>query len=303
MKAVLIALAVIMLLAWINVRLQKRPLVDPLLEELAKPLATVRELRARTRALDRPAILVHSSDKSSTSFFGGAPPAFAGFAWPVCNGRPLSFLACIDLAGLPAGHGVDWLPSSGRLLFFYDMEKQPWGALADRGGWKVLHVPASVAFTGDAPVPAALAAEWRVPRRHIEFVAAGLPPCWESPELEALKLSGDDVETFFDMRSSIYGHHPHHQIGGYPDPIQNPEMDEDCELARQGVDSDTIDYEDPRLKELTKGAADWSLLFQIDTDDDLDLMWGDCGMLYFWIRREDAKQLKFDAAWLILQCS
>ena len=29
-------------------------------------------------------------------------------------------------------------------------------------------------------------------------------------------------------------------------------------------------------------------LLQIDTDDSLDMMWADGGLLYFWIREEDA---------------
>ena len=31
-------------------------------------------------------------------------------------------------------------------------------------------------------------------------------------------------------------------------------------------------------------------------------MWGDFGMIYFWIRESDARAGRFDNAWLILQC-
>ncbi|MCX6878962.1 MAG: DUF1963 domain-containing protein [Verrucomicrobia bacterium] len=50
------------------------------------------------------------------------------------------------------------------------------------------------------------------------------------------------------------------------------------------------------------GTPHWSLLFQMDTDDDLKIMWGDAGMIYFWVRRDDARKLKFDNTWVILQC-
>jgi uncharacterized protein YwqG len=32
-------------------------------------------------------------------------------------------------------------------------------------------------------------------------------------------------------------------------------------------------------------------------------MWGDCGMLYFWIRRDDLARRDFSGAWVVLQCT
>jgi uncharacterized protein YwqG len=40
----------------------------------------------------------------------------------------------------------------------------------------------------------------------------------------------------------------------------------------------------------------------MDTDDDLNVMWGDAGMIYFWVRWDDARKRKFDNTWVILQC-
>jgi len=53
---------------------------------------------------------------------------------------------------------------------------------------------------------------------------------------------------------------------------------------------------------LKPGAANWHLLLQFDTDDDLGLMWGDGGRLYFWVEAEAGRDGRFDNAWLILQC-
>ena len=33
-----------------------------------------------------------------------------------------------------------------------------------------------------------------------------------------------------------------------------------------------------------------------------DVMWGDAGIIYFWIRESDARARRFDASWVILQC-
>ena len=48
----------------------------------------------------------------------------------------------------------------------------------------------------------------------------------------------------------------------------------------------------------------WMLLLQLDTIecDDFELMFGDCGHIYFYITKEDLKARRFDNIWLILQC-
>jgi uncharacterized protein YwqG len=43
------------------------------------------------------------------------------------------------------------------------------------------------------------------------------------------------------------------------------------------------------------------LLLQVDSDD-VGMMWGDGGRLYFWIREQDARRADFSNVWMILQC-
>lgn len=62
------------------------------------------------------------------------------------------------------------------------------------------------------------------------------------------------------------------------------------------------DPSDAELKELSEGAKDWRLLLQFDSDDDLKVMWGDAGIIYFWIREQDARAGRFERAWVVLQC-
>ena len=38
------------------------------------------------------------------------------------------------------------------------------------------------------------------------------------------------------------------------------------------------------------------------TGDGFELMFGDCGRVYFCIRKEDLAARRFDRVWLILQC-
>jgi len=81
-------------------------------------------------------------------------------------------------------------------------------------------------------------------------------------------------------------------------------MELESQLVSNGLYcGDETGYNDPRAAALAEGAADWVLLLQVDTDDDAGMMWGDCGLIYFWIRREDLARRDFSNVWMILQCN
>ena len=102
----------------------------------------MRDVAALSGSLAAPALHVIRVDAPSRSYFGGSPQLPPGVAWPEREGAPLGFLARLSLAELQRTSPVSWLPGSGALLFFYDMEEQPWGFdPKDRGGFAVLHVP------------------------------------------------------------------------------------------------------------------------------------------------------------------
>jgi len=46
------------------------------------------------------------------------------------------------------------------------------------------------------------------------------------------------------------------------------------------------------------------LLCQISSfdEDGAELMFGDCGLIYFSIKKEDLEKKNFDNIWLVLQC-
>jgi uncharacterized protein YwqG len=93
---------------------------------------------------------------------------------------------------------------------------------------------------------------------------------------------------------------PVHRLGGVPHEIQNP-MEAECELVRRGEDPHALPY--ARQEEVAGEAkARWRLLLQVDSDDAAGLMWGDAGMLYYWIRDDDLAARRFDRAWCVMQC-
>lgn len=81
-------------------------------------------------------------------------------------------------------------------------------------------------------------------------------------------------------------------------------MYEECQLAANGIYCGSPEgRQDPRVPVLMEGADQWKLLVQVDSDDGAGMMWGDMGRLYFWIRREDPAEARFDRVWMVLQCS
>ena len=103
-----------------------------------KAAEPVRDVGLLVTPLARPAVQVLLTPKVCTSWFLGDPRLDAGVAWPETDGRRLEFLACVDLAELAAVQAIPWLPTTGSLSFFYDMEKQPWGFdPKDRGSWGI----------------------------------------------------------------------------------------------------------------------------------------------------------------------
>ena len=89
---------------------------------------------------------------------------------------------------------------------------------------------------------------------------------------------------------------------GYPDVIQSS-MEEQCAAITKGFIGG-IDSPKKYREEVIKDSKDWILLFQMDTVEtsDYELMFGDSGHIYFWIKKEDLKNKNFDNIWLILQC-
>jgi uncharacterized protein YwqG len=251
-----------------------------------------------------PAVQVEKIEAPSYSHFGGVPNLPSGVQWPEHEGRQLEFLARLSLGEIQEKCSIDWLPPTGSLLFFYDMVNQPWGYdPKSRGSVAVLHVP-------DLPhkdLPKEYDSDGRpssLPHVNIGFRQIAVAPNWDHPAIRALDLSVEEADILSEIEEAAFGSKPRHQIIGYASPIQGDDMDLECQLVTNGLYcGDSSGYNDPRAASLAPAAKNWKLLFQFDSDDDLDIMWGDCGMVYFWVEEQRAAVGDFSNAWLILQCS
>jgi uncharacterized protein YwqG len=239
------------------------------------------------------------------SKIGGLPHLPASLEWPQWKGERLAFLAQVALAELPRPAPLAELPTEGMLYFFYDPGQSTWGFdPADRGSWRVLYAPAAAGAPREAP--ADLPREAIHPEKRVRFRPIDSYPGWERLQVPAglpLDESGPLIDAAYAAKSAAYGELPQHQVGGYPSPQQGDEMELECQLASHGVYcGDPSGYDDPRVEGLRAGASQWTLLLQLDSDEDVAMMWGDLGMLYFWIRSADLERRDFSGVWMVLQC-
>ena len=226
---------------------------------------------------------------------------------------PLSFIAQINLANAWRAGPLDPdFPKSGLLSIFYDALEQPWGfgPADDHIGSIVLFHATDAAPLARREPPAELAAV----KRYVPFAplichahACLTPIPRDTAQFRSLNLRREAADAYSEWWSkdgNMYGSGDGadwkcHRVGGWPTPIQS-DMQSECALVAAGFQqSDALR---PETETVRATAGEWLLLAQIGTDEGAQMMWGDSGQLYLWIRREDLVAREFDAARLILQC-
>lgn len=270
---------------------------------------TLKQLRRNSIRLS---IQGDAKTQRGSSHFGGVPDVPQGFSWPYyetdtrrdaeVKPRPLAFLAQIDCAALPKTDGEDALPQTGILSFFYELDSMKWGFDPKDAGCARVFWFEDAESLSPADFPEELAATSRFPAIHIDMCVKEDYPDYE--DLSELV----DLEDYTAAIQRLEIERPAYcsKLLGWPDIIQN-NMTVQCELVNRGyymgngLDEIPQDILDAAFR---NSAQDWLLLFQLDTveHNDFELMFGDCGRIYFYIRREDLKRRRFDRIWLILQC-
>lgn len=246
--------------------------------------------------------------------FGGAPDVPAGFVWPTfetatygddeVKARPLAFLAQFNCAQLAPLDRDGLLPRAGLLSFFYELDSQRWGFdPADAGCARVCWFE-DLSGLKRAEFPAGLGEDFRLPALGIRLSGEISLPEWE--DFSRLYSGETDWDSLEEARAALGADLPDNcsKLLGWPDIIQS-NMTQECELVSRGYYLGST-WEQIPQKDVEEAAAvtDWRLLFQLDTveHEGFELMFGDCGRLYFYIREADLRARRFDRVWLILQC-
>jgi uncharacterized protein YwqG len=266
------------------------------------PNSIKQQVRKSLRMVSEPVDL--STLRLGESRIGGRPDVPDSFEWPTFENLPLSFIAQIDLASIDR-NAVDLdLPSFGSLLFFYDCEQRTWGfAPRDRGSAAVIFATCSSTQLKRVELPNGISRMGVFKCCSVDFRQALNFPSVDSLFYEP-GLSEVEVQQLFcfqdEQRKIDSG--SFHRLGGHADCVQYS-MELECALVNNGLYcGDSSGYSDPRRTEIETEANEWRLLLQIDSDDSANMMWGDVGTLYFWIRKSDLATRSFDRSWLIFQC-
>lgn len=243
---------------------------------------------------------------------GGVPYRPLGAPWPHAtqpDGRPLVFLAQLNLAELnPGGVALPDVPTEGIVQFFilndemYGAEAEPYMSLnGAQKHYRVLYWPEVVqdvaALDSFVPAPEAGTADDLVladmleeqlphdPTRETALVGLADREPVSGADDNASRLLGTDIwnttagqpDGASDLAHVLYDLAAvGHKLGGYPNFTQS----------------------DPRGPE----ESDLILLFQLDSEDALGLMWGDCGTANFFIRPDDLAARDFSRVAMHWDC-
>ena len=250
--------------------------------------------------------------KLGDSKFGGKPHLPKDFVWPYFTGtnfdnetksRPLAFLAQINLQDAKKFDKDNVLPSEGMLYFFYEMCTMTWGFDPnDKDATKVFYVKDKELFETD--FPSDLDEKYIVPEKAIDFECEKSLPAFEEYS-ETIDCDADWDE--YDEQVALFGVDPAvepdqcFKLLGYANIIQNSILEE-CEAVSRGIDcGEPLDLPKKVQKDINEKSKDWILLAQFGTISE-ELMFGDCGCLYIYIRKQDLKNLDFSKIHFSLQC-
>ncbi|MCI8388854.1 MAG: DUF1963 domain-containing protein [Clostridiales bacterium] len=255
---------------------------------------------------------------TSHSYFGGEPELPRGFEFPKfecatyeddeVKPRYLAFIAQIDCAEASKFDTDGLLPTHGILSFFYEIESMCWGFDPnDADSSRVFYFENTDELV-TTPLPDGICEYAHFPKLGISFKSELSLPDYSDFITKHRDLDCCDV--YDERRAELGWDYPDniHKLLGWADIIQD-NMTLECELVTRGYYLGNPDGWKKVKPEDRKYADEhsideWVLLFQLDTveSDGFELMFGDCGRLYYCIRRDDLIAKRFDKCWLISQC-
>lgn len=240
----------------------------------------------------------NSNIELGKSKFGGVPDLPKNVEWfKEKNGKSLSFIAQLNLSEIKNLESSISLPKNGIIYFFYSSEQESWGSdYNDKDKFKVYYSN-DLNNLEKKQIPSDFSEFGIYKSCELTFSNSYSLPSWDN-DFVSKELNREEK----DIYDLITYPQVNHKIFGYSNNIQG-EMELECELVTKGLYyEDYRAFDSQKKEEFERKEKEWKLLLQIDSDDKTEMMWGDSGRLYFWIKQKDLENLDFDKAWFILQC-
>ncbi|MGY3779394.1 YwqG family protein [Isobaculum melis] len=214
--------------------------------------------------------------------------------------NPMAFIAQLNFAELKPFDTADKLPEKGILYLFYDCSEDAmsWGYdPKDVVGRKIFFYEGSL----DTLERKNLAEDSLFEVAKLSFYTQMELPDYTSSLVSKQSLSADGYDDYWRLKEEVMDD-VENKVLGHSNNIQDG-MELECELVTNGLYcGDSSGYNSPEREKLEKNITNWTLLLQIDSNEELGMFWGDSGKLYLWITEENLKNKQFDDSWLILQC-
>ena len=223
-------------------------------------------------------LLCADGDKKGFSKFGGLPVVPDNFEWPTLNGNPMPFVLQLDFSEINPGGNLKNFPVSGLMYLFVEEVFEP----------EFDYIP-KILFFDKAEKLSCANVPTDLQKKYTEFFVApnyikaypDVSDCDEAFEIYCKRPYGG-MDDQYDALSEK--NVERHLVGGWPSHLQGS-FEKICE----NIDGDKC-----------------VLLLQIksesSTNFDEELMWGDCGLLYIYIREKDLIARNFNNVILEMQC-
>lgn len=265
-----------------------------------------------------------------TSKLGGLPDLPQDFQWPYFGTKPLTFIGQFNLSDVSAHDVNGMLPTQGLLYYFFEADEVPWGEPDDRDGGQVIYLANAGESLVRTPHPT-YEGRWgmidALPAHSIRFSAElSLPTVFydervdfdlDFSDAEGIDSEDDsdkddghwysEHEAYWKMQDAAYPEPCHHWLG-HARRIQYY-VEWDCVVRSQQIQMQKVAepndyrYTDEQRAHIRSEMTKWQFLFQIDSDDSLNVMWGDVGTLYICIPKTSLAERHFEDCWTIMQCS
>ena len=109
----------------------------------------------------------------------------------------------------------------------------------------------------------------------------------------------DEFDAYYDLRDA-FSDRGGHQLLGHADFTQRS-VEHDTVHAVHACTTETGGFDREKWEKVKDQVGDWRLLLQISTNDDLGMVWGDAGKLYFTIRRDGLAGPAASNTWFTFQ--